>query len=109
MPSGFCYTIKCVDESVYPTKTVLKTASYEGGNMGKAFVDSLTEDLREVYRILKTPRPMAMTKSDKTRYARDKNCYACGDKFGAMRVNERTKKEKKVTKCRDHCHITGKY
>ncbi len=27
MPSGFCYVSKCIDESVYPTKTVLKTAS----------------------------------------------------------------------------------
>ena len=52
IPSGFCYVIKCVDKSVYPTKTVLQTASYEGEDMGKAFVDSLTEDLRPIYEIL---------------------------------------------------------
>ncbi len=51
IPSGFCYVIKCMDESIYPTKTVLKTASYEGEDMGKAFVDSLTEDLKPVYEI----------------------------------------------------------
>ena len=77
--------------------------------MGKAFVDSLTEDLKPVYEILKNSKPMVMTESDKTRYAQAKNCYACGDKFGTIRSNERNKKEEKVTKCRDHCHITGKY
>ena len=30
VPSGFCYVIKCIDETVYPTKTVLRTASHEG-------------------------------------------------------------------------------
>ena len=34
VPSGFCYVIKCMDESVYPTKTVLQSASYEGEDMG---------------------------------------------------------------------------
>ena len=36
-------------------------------------------------------------------------CYACGVRFGTMRTNERSKKEEKVIKCREHCHITGKY
>ncbi len=58
VPSGFCYSIKCMDETVYPTKTVLKTASYEGEDMGKSFVETLTEDLRPIYEILKTPKPI---------------------------------------------------
>ena len=29
--------------------------------------------------------------------------------FGTIRINEQCKKEEKVTKCKDHCHITGKY
>ncbi len=39
VPSGFCYVIKCMDESVYPTKTVLRTASYEGEDMGKLYIN----------------------------------------------------------------------
>jgi hypothetical protein len=77
--------------------------------MGKAFVDSLTEDLRPIYEILKNPMPMVMTEDNKTQYEETKNCYACEDKFGTIRINERSKKEEKVIKCRDHCHITGKY
>ena len=102
VPSGFCYTIKCVDETVYPTRTVLRTASYEGEDMGKLFVETLSEDFEPIYEILKTPRPMIMSESEKDRHEKSENCYACGDAFG-------TAKGKKVTKCRDHCHVTGKY
>ena len=63
IPSGFCYVTKCMDESVCPTKTVLKTALYEGEDMGKAFVDSLTEDLK----------PMCMSDSEKVNMRKLKN------------------------------------
>ena len=62
-----------MDESVYPTKTVLKTASYEGEDMGKAFVDSLIEDLKPVYEILKNPKPMCMSDSEKSEHEKPKN------------------------------------
>ena len=106
VPNGFCYVIKCIDKSIYPTKTVLKTASHEGEDMGK---ESLTEDLRPIYEILKNPKPMVMTEDDKIQHEETENCYACEVKFGAMIMNDKTKKKEKVIKCRDHCHITGKY
>ncbi len=110
VPSGFCYVVQCtMDESVYPTKTVLKTASYEGEDMGKLFVETLTEDLRPIYEILKTPKPIIMSDFEKDHHKKSDSCYACGMKFGTTRVNEKTKKEEKVIKCADHCHITGKY
>ena len=110
VPSGFCYVIKCMDESVYPTKTVLQTASYEGEDMGKAFVDSLTKDLRPIHKIHKNPMPMVMTEDDETQYVEAESCYACEDEFGAMLgINERTGEPIIAKKCRDHCHITGKY
>ena len=109
VPSGFCYSIKCIDESVYPTKTVLKTASYEGEDMGKSFVETLSEDLRPIYEILKTPKPIVMSDSEKDQHKKSDSYYACGIEFKATRVNEKTKKKEKVIKCADHCHITGKY
>ncbi len=109
VPSGFCYTIKCMDETIYPTKTVLKTASYEGEDMGKLFVETLSEDFKPIYDILKTPKPMIMSDFDKIDFEKSEKCYACGIKFGTERKNEKTKKKEKVIKCRDHCHITGKY
>ena len=95
IPSGFCYVIKCMDESIYPTKTVLKTASYKGEDMGKAFVDSLTEDLKPVYQILRIPRPMMMSDSEKSKHEKTKECYACKDVFGTMRMDEKPKRRRK--------------
>ncbi len=109
IPSGFCYVIKCMDKSVFPTKTVLRTPCYEGEDIGKLFVETLSEDLKLIYEIRKTPKPMVMTESDKSQHEKSENCYACGTRFKATRTNEKTKKEEKVIKCPDHCHITGKY
>ncbi len=89
IPSGFCYVIKSMDESIYPTRTVLRTTSYEGEDIGKAFVDSLTEDLKPVYEILKNPRPMMMSDSEKSKHEKAKECFACKGVFGTMRVNEK--------------------
>ncbi len=62
-----------------------------------------------MYKILKTSKPIVITKSEENRHEKTEGCYACGIEFKATRVNEKTKKEEKVIKCADHCHITGKY
>ena len=95
-PSGFCYTIKCMDEKIYKGKTVLYTMKEEGEDIGKKFVSSLEENLKEVYKILNTEIPIRMTKYDEKNFKTAKNCYACKQKLGNDRV-------------RDHCHLTGKY
>ena len=95
-PSGFCYTIKCMDEKIYEGKTMLYTMKEEGEDIGKKFVSSLEEDLKEVYKILNTEIPIRMTKLEEEKFKTVKNCYACKQKLGNDRV-------------RDHCHLTGKY
>ena len=97
-----------MDENIYPTKTVLKMASYDGENMGKLFTDTLTEDLGPIYKILRDPKPIKMTKADELNFKRAKKCYTCKIKFGSI-IKDTKGKEQKVIKCRDHCHITGKY
>ena len=95
-PSGFCYTIKCMDEKIYEGKTVLYTMKEEGEDIGKKFVSSLEEDLKEVYKILNTKIPIRMTEKNEENFKTAENCYACKQKLGYDRV-------------RDHCHLTGKY
>ena len=95
-PSGFCYTIKCVDEKIYEGKTVLYTMEKEGEDISKKFVECLEEDLKEVYEILKTNVPMRLTEKDEENFQNAENCYACKHELGDDRV-------------RDHCHLTGKY
>ena len=95
-PSGFCYTIKCVDDTIYEDKTVLYTVKEEGEDIGKKFVESLEKDLKEVYKILKTVVPIKTSEQEEESFKNAVKCYACGLDLEEDRV-------------RDHCHLTGKY
>lgn len=95
-PSGFCYTIKCMDESIYKDKTVIYTMKEDGEDIGKKFVEFLQNDLKGVYKILKTIIPIKMTDQQETSFKAATVCYACGEDLKGDRVT-------------DHCHLTGKY
>ena len=95
-PSGFCYTIKCMDESIYKGKTVIYTMKEDGEDIGKKFVEYLENDLKEVYKILKTTIPIRMTDQEEANLKNAKVCYVCKEDLENDRV-------------RDHCHLTGKY
>ena len=96
VPSGFCYTIKCMEESIYKDKTVLYTAKEDGEDIGKKFVECLENDLKKVYEILKTVVPINMTEQEEENFKNATVCYTCGSELNNDRV-------------RDHCHLTGKY
>ena len=96
MPSGFCYTITCMDDSIYEPKTVLYTMKNDGEDVGRKFVESLESDLKDVHDILTTKVPIQMTDDYETCFNPARECYACGLELEDDRV-------------RDHCHLTGKY
>ena len=95
-PSGFCYTITCMDDTIYKPKTVLYTIQKEDEDIGSTFVKSLEKDLAKVYDILTTTVPIRMTDEDELAFQNAEKCYACQESLGDDRV-------------RDHCHLTGKY
>ena len=80
-PSGFCYTIKCMDETVYKNKAVLYTAKESGEDLGKKFVECLEDDLKAVYEILKTVKPIKMTEEEELGFQQAEICYACKEKL----------------------------
>jgi hypothetical protein len=97
-PSGFCYYVKCFDNSIYKPKLVHYTQQYEREDITKKFVDMLEKETRDIYKRFKTPVPINMTSKDTDNYNLSIQCYACGGEF--------TEKDYKVN---DHCHYTGKY
>ena len=107
-PSGFCYTIKCMDETVYKDKTVLYTAKESGEDIGKKFVECLGDDLKEVYGILKTVKPIKMSEEEELGFQQAEICYACKEKL-VYAVELGSKKILTDDRVRDHCHLTGKY
>jgi hypothetical protein len=97
-PSGFCYYIKCFDDSIYKPKLVHYTQQYEGEDITKKFVDLLEEETRDIYIKFKFKEPVKMTPRDTKNYEEATTCYVCEEEF--------TLKDYKVN---DHCHYTGKY
>jgi hypothetical protein len=97
-PSGFCYYIKCFDDSIYKPKLVHYTQQYEGEDITKKFADLLEEETRDIYNKFKFKKPVRMTPMDTKNYKEATTCYACEEEF--------TLKDYKVN---DHCHYTGKY
>ena len=64
--------------------------------MAKKFVEHLKKDLKEVYKILDTVKPITMSEDDEANFRKAQDCYACGKLLKEDRV-------------KDHCHLTGKY
>ena len=95
-PSGFCYTITCINDRIYEPKTILYTMQEEGEDIGRKFVESLEADLKDVYGILTMGVPIKMKDDEKLEFQNAEICYACKGTLGNDRV-------------RDHCHLTGKY
>jgi hypothetical protein len=97
-PSGFCYYVKCFDNSIYEPKLAHYTQQYEGEDVTKKFVDMLEEEAHDIYNRFKFKEPIKMFFKDTENYERATVCYACRKEF--------TTKDGKV---RDHCHYTGAY
>ena len=100
-PSGFCYLIKCFDDDVYSPKLVKHTAESPNDNVPRLFVESLEEDIKEIYNRFKLPKKMVMTQKDEINYEKATICHICEGE-----ISEDDKNYKKV---RDHCHLTGKF
>ena len=105
-PSGFCYTIKCMDETIYKDKTVLYAAKMDGEDIGKKFVEHLENDLKEIYEILKTTKPIKISEEEELSFQQAKICYACKRELVHL---DRPGGELHDYRVRDHCHLTGKY
>jgi len=97
-PSSFCYYIKCFNDSVYPPKLVSFTAESENDDVAKIFVNSLEEDIKQIYMQFKFKKKMIFTKDDEKSFNAATICHICEKDF--------SKEDEKV---RDHCHLSGKF
>jgi hypothetical protein len=97
-PSGFCYYVKCFDNSIYKPKLVHYTQQHKGEDITKKFVDMLEEEVHNIYNRFKTEKPIKMSPEDTTNHENAIECYVCNGEFTAENH-----------KVRDHCHYTGTY
>ena len=102
-PSGFSYLIKCFDDNLLSPKLVHYTAESINDNVPQLFIESLEEDIKEIYNRFKIPKKMVMTPKDKIDYKKATICHIC--ESGIPKVCD----DPRFKKVRDHCHLTGKF
>ena len=99
-PSGFCYYIKCFDDSVYKRKPVIYTKQSEDEDVSQIFVERLEQDITRIYKKCGKAK-MTITPNQRRKFQKATTCWICQGKFD--------KNDKKLKPVRDHCHFTGKY
>ncbi|XP_072018408.1 uncharacterized protein [Amphiura filiformis] len=105
-PSGFCYYIKCFDDSVYSHESVRYTKQSETEDVSRVFVNMLEKDVKKIYDRFYNRKNnpyilaenMIISHEERKLYKKSKRCHICKKPL--------TKKDKTV---RDHCHFTGKF
>ena len=102
-PSGFSYLIKCFDDDILSPKLVHYTAESINDNVPQLFIESLEEDIKEIYNRFKIPKKMVMTPKDRMTYKKATICHIC--ERGIPKEGD----DPRFKKVRDHCHLTGKF
>src|SRR5271156_816226 len=95
-PSSFCYYVKCFDDAVYSQEPVVFTAKSENDDVAQIFVDTLEENIKQIYKQFKFKEKMIFTEVDAEMYSDANTCHICDCELGSDKV-------------RDHCHLSGKF
>ena len=76
-PSSFCYHIKCFDDSLFKQNPVTFTAENEDDDVAQIFVDTLEQNIRDIYQQFKFAKNMVLTKENKVQYSSATTCHIC--------------------------------
>ena len=79
IPSGFCYHIKCVDDTLYSQQPVTFVKEFNDDDIAKIFVDTLEENMKEIYKKFRFPKSMIMTMHEKLVYDNSTLCHICNE------------------------------
>ena len=114
-PSGYCYLIKCFDDSLYPPKLVRYTKKSDEEDVSLKFDESLENSIREIHGEFKFSKKKIFGEKGKEDFEKAENCYACSGKFEKQykvkyeKCKDKVEITNKSNKVADHCHYTGKY
>ena len=52
-PSGFCYHIKCVDDTLYSQEPVTFVKEHNDDDVAQIFIDTLEKNMKDIYKKFK--------------------------------------------------------
>ena len=94
-PSGFCFYIKGIVDTVF--SPIVYTKNEDSDDVARIFVDKLAKVTNKIYNdFYRRPIPLRLTKAEQKSFNEAETCHIC-------------KEELLADKVRDHCHFTGKY
>ena len=96
IPSGFCYHIKCFDDTLYSQEPVAFVKKFNDDDIVQISIETLEKNIKEIYKKFKFPKSMIMTMHDNLVYDNSTLCHICNEELGKDRV-------------RDHFHLSGKF
>ena len=94
--SGFCYHIKCFDDTLYSQEPVTFVKEHNDDDVAQIFIDTLEKNIKDIYRKCKFPKSVIMTMHDKMAYDNSTLCRICNEELGKDRVH-------------NYCHLSGKF
>ena len=93
--SGFCYHLKCFDDTLYSQQPVTFVKEFNDDDVAQIFINTLEKNIKEIYKKFKFPKSMIMIMHDKLVYDNYTLCHICIEELRKDRV-------------RDHCYLSGK-
>ncbi|XP_072017519.1 uncharacterized protein [Amphiura filiformis] len=100
-PSGFCYYIKCFDDSVYTQEPVKFTKESEDQDVAQIFVETLEQNIKEIHQQFKFQKKMIFGEQEREIFKKSTHCHICKDPL--------TPDDKDNYNVRDHCHYKGTF
>ena len=94
IPTGFCYHINCFDDTLYSQPPVTFVKEYNDDDVAQILIDTLENNIKDIYNNFKLPKSMIMTMHDKIAHDNSTLCHICNEELGEDRVP-------------DHCHLSG--
>ena len=79
-PSGFCYYIKCFNDTVYKQEPVIYTKQSEDEDIAQTFVEMLEKDLKGIYKNCGKAK-MKITLKQQRSFQKVTKYWICGDKL----------------------------
>jgi hypothetical protein len=91
VPSGFTYKVVGLSQ-----ETTENHVTYRGHDAVNVFIDHMVKLEDEITRVIRNPKPMDLSETEKKAFQEATLCHICHGELGNDTV-------------RDHCHVTGKF
>ena len=64
-PSGFCYNIKCFDDTLYSQEPITFVKEHNDDDVEQIFIVTLEKNIKDIYKTFNFPKSLIMTMHDK--------------------------------------------